>query len=184
MAFDGVHSLPEGPTFGVRCEPMRAEGVFDPDEPTFGVRLNDLVTYPAMTMIHEAGHALDYYYIGKGDGWMSKHPNPPKLWAEWTEIVEDSASNRQLVQNTTTSPLPSIQETCLYFLRPEEVFARCYAQYIALCSQHQGLLEELKHMQLEFPSAQWQDAEFPVIAESFERLLEAFGIKRLRKEAK
>lgn len=54
------------PLLGVRTEPMKDEGLFDPLRDTLGVRVSDAAGMPAMTVLHEIGHALDYFHYGAG----------------------------------------------------------------------------------------------------------------------
>jgi hypothetical protein len=67
-----------------------------------------------------------------------------------------------------------------YLLRPEEMFARAYAQYIARRSGQRELLAELAGERAALLSGrvyhtQWADEDFATILETFDRLLAEKG---------
>jgi hypothetical protein len=178
-AIDGVHHLPLMQSIGVRCEPLDFEGLFDPALPYYGVRLSDMVEHPAMTLVHEIGHALDYFAFGSPNGWMSESANLPSMWRDWLQLTLASRAARMLERLTQSDAPPSVREVCLYHLQPKELFARCYAQYIAHYCGHSTMRSELEVLQRQTPASQWSDDEFKNIVEAFEAVLELHGIKRL-----
>lgn len=70
-----------------------------------------------------------------------------------------------------------------YMLLPEECFARAYAQYIAIRSGDERLIEELKHVRANVYAQQvyyeqWDDDSFAHIADAFDQLLRQRGWTR------
>lgn len=66
-----------------------------------------------------------------------------------------------------------------YYLKPEEAFARAYAQYIAVKSQDPAMLAELDRMRrtdvLDNLPRQWSDQDFAPIQAAFDKLFAALG---------
>lgn len=60
-----------------------------------------------------------------------------------------------------------------YYLRPREMFARAYAQYIALRSGDEVMLDQILRRKADFPGTQWDDADFGPVAKAFDELFTA-----------
>jgi hypothetical protein len=183
IALNCCLTLPLGPIVGIRCEPLRGEGYFDLDYPYLGARISDSATYPMIAMCHEIGHVLDCFYIGKKT-YMSLAQDPLPIWKAWISCVETSNSHQKLLSERENAPFSSVRETCLYFLEPQEIFARFFAQYIAYVTHHTGLNQELQQLQKLVPSPQWQNEEFESMVKPFESILTHFGVNRLKFEGK
>ena len=166
--------------------------------------------HPRLTLAHEIGHWLDQSGIGRNgaaptDGghgqvtrWLSIWPDkaPAELLA-WKEAVDRSAARGQLadlqhqmrtkkhIEFTTEDGTPNkarLSPTWLaYSLRTDELWARSYAQYIAVRSGDAGMMAELRTEQAEqrrmaVPiTTQWQDADFVPIARAMDALFSALG---------
>jgi len=67
------------------------------------------------------------------------------------------------------------QQTLTYSLRPRELFARAYAQYIAEKTQDPRLLPELEEEQKGKYPNQWSTEDFALIKEAFDNLFRKRG---------
>lgn len=166
--------------------------------------------HPRLTLAHEIGHWLDQSGIGRngaaptsgGHGqvtrWLSIWPDKaPAEMVAWKEAVDKSDARGQLanlqhqmrtkkhIEFTTEDGTPNmarLSPTWLaYSLRTEELWARSYAQYIAVRSGDAGMMAELRTEQAEqrrmaVPiTTQWQDADFAPIARAMDALFAALG---------
>lgn len=121
--------------------------------------------------------------------------------AEWREAVTNSKAVQTLKtwreaprhQRGTTTPAGDIPQHLdydhlRYLLQTHEVFARSYAQYIAVRSKDAVGLAELRKLQAQgkpgsqgiFPAytRQWEDDDFEPIAQAFDRLFDSLGWRR------
>lgn len=172
------------PLLGVRTEPMKDEGLFDPLRDTLGVRVSDAAGMPAMTVVHEIGHAIDYFHYGCGRDQFKSHcvavlNEPDQSWIDFFQVVYQTPSVQQLSKLSRTPLLETSDDLkdrvayAKYLRSPHELFARVFAQYVALNSGLSLLSDELKRhlIQTDTPT-QWQDQEFGTIIAAFEPILE------------
>ncbi|MEO7718156.1 MAG: hypothetical protein ABIY70_18290 [Capsulimonas sp.] len=149
--------------------------------------------WPAMTMAHETGHFLDHVALGdpsipnvKGFG-----SNASQALDDWRQAVHNSKAYSDLQQiyasgvslftdqNGIQQRVPVSPAFFEYLLKPWELFARSYAQYIAVESKDPVLLAELTAARDTFDGKatrrQWQDADFEAIRQAFNDLFEVLG---------
>ena len=187
-----------------------------------------LAAHPYNTTFHETGHLLDNQAFSKGS-WSSKTDVSPE-WAAWRQAAQNSATLQRLQrwgraavptselglkfggkpvapdpvygqQGDGDTPKGVNPRHINYLISGEEVWARAYAQYIAVRSGDKTALAELRLMQKaatygpvkadqpyntnpmgkepipnswDYPVV-WQDDEFEPIAEAIDKLLEGKG---------
>lgn len=154
------------------------------DNQPIAIHLASLGRHPAMTTAHEIGHFLDHKAIGGGNGFETLNRSS-ELLAEWRQAVERSKALEGLnkIRWASSIEVEPGRRTGVdrgfvrYLLKPEEIFARSYAQYIATRSQNPRMLSELREAQKTAPwyNVQWADDDFEPIAKAFDRLLEKLG---------
>jgi hypothetical protein len=190
-----------------------------------GFSRQGLTATPFNTTFHEMGHFLDRRGLGV-DRFLTETyqrgvgaPAKDRAMAGLLEALGDSQSVRtlnkwRLALMRASSYRPGLggvptnlhPEQVGYMLRTKEVFARAYAQYVALRANHPAALAELRQMQensrtavdgvdpaarpnrqplgrpldpgsWEYPWA-WQDDDFDPIARAFDALFEVMGWRR------
>lgn len=131
--------------------------------------------HPHMTLIHEAGHFLDWSGIPTHHGTFATHGDP--RLAEWHRAVRSSRAYANL--QALRASFSADQRHVEYLLTPHEVWARAYAQYIATRSERPILRRQLEEMRktgfgVYYPR-QWNDADFAPIAAEFDALFRNLG---------
>lgn len=176
---DAVHG--DGPLPPISVAVMAARdrnshGEFD--GPRHAIAVNRQSPYPEFALIHEIGHALDY--LAPGDSRQFASESQESWLAPLIARLRVSQSAVVLTE-TAESPLtpPEIVAFAQYLLRPSELFARAYAQYVALRSADDRLRVQLgvAHHR---PNArrlpiQWDSTEFEELAVVFDWLFQAQG---------
>lgn len=134
------------------------------------IKISRTGEHPCMTTVHEIGHLIDAF--GLGDGFITgvQAAKQPEI-KRWLEAVIHTKSYRQLSE---------IQDSHAAYLRdPKELWARCYAQYIARRSNDPVLKEELDKMvncmYNKMYHAQWSDDEFPEIMNVMDQIFISKG---------
>jgi hypothetical protein len=114
-------------------------------------------------VIHEIGHFLDHQGIDSPVDFASRSG---RLLEDWRTAVRLSRA---------VGALQRFPEIGSYLGRPEEVWARCYVQWIALRSGNPSLRRQVVELRghdsasAEF-YAQWEDDDFAPIADALDRL--------------
>jgi hypothetical protein len=140
-------------------------------------------TARSLDLIHELGHGLEAY------GFQDLGFRPSAFAQEfepWRQAIAASQTYQTLfaMQTQKTRVYQSLigqieraihQETVVYCLEWHELFARSYAQYIALHGDQEMRLQiseeaDSESRELLYPM-QWQSKDFDLIAEELERLL-------------
>lgn len=123
-----------------------------------------------MTTIHEIGHLIDAFGLGDGFTTGAQSAILPEV-KHWLNTVMQTPSYRQIVEKK--------DKHSAYLQNPKELWARCYAQYIARKSKDPVLLAELdKMINCEYNKiyhAQWSDEEFPEIMTAMDQIFIAKG---------
>lgn len=153
---------------------------------------------PQTTVVHEIGHYLDYDGLDEKGGFSSKSGGS-ETKGIMTAISHSSTSNKILEMlnnpekfakkekytlfdgsNIEYSTNPS-KNYLLYLNRPEELFARAYAQYITQKRGNSKMKQEMDEFIKESHSApssypwQWKPDEFAPIAKEFDKMFKSKG---------
>jgi SPP1 gp7 family putative phage head morphogenesis protein len=140
---------------------------------------------PLMTAVHEFGHFLDYSGIGNGTRPMPSVRAP--VLDPWRNAVTTSRAVGRLRELANT-PFIEVDGSVYfpprqhlgYMLKPEEIFARSYAQYIAVRSGNKEMRRELDQFRagraapLYIPW-QWEDDDFEPIGSAFDEVFSGLG---------
>jgi len=150
--------------------------------PPLDIGVHPAARYPALTAVHEIGHFLDYSGLGEAGGFGSVAGD---LLGPWRAAVRESAAVQRLGQlwrftRSRAQETPAAgdgvryaveQRYVEYLLQNEELWARSYAQFIAVRSGHPVLREQLGRLRQRparrlYYGGQWDDADFlPIMAE-------------------
>ncbi len=146
--------------------------------------------HKALTTAHEVGHFLDHQALGI-PGTFASEANP-RVLVSWQNAVDASQTLFQLRAMASTGIATtrqadgtvSIHAVDLTYvsqlIRPREMWARSYAQYIATRSADPSLglqlaSERERHPGMPYYPEHWDDEDFAPIAEAIDELLESKG---------
>lgn len=121
-----------------------------------------------LAVIHEVGHFLDHRGILPAESFASfAHPR----LHEWRTVTLDSTCVRRLI---------AVLDAGAYLTRMEELWARSYAQWVAVRSRDAGLWTDIVESRGTNPTAprffrQWDEPEFAPIAATIDRLFRSLG---------
>jgi hypothetical protein len=121
-----------------------------------------------LATVHEIGHFLDHQGIGPMDEPASRRHSD---LAEWRQQVIESTAFRSL------SRLVGVDD---YLVRPEECWARSYAQWIAVRGADPTLLRQVVESRGSVSTdpmfhSQWDAADFSGIGDAIDRLFRRLG---------
>lgn len=126
---------------------------------------------PRLTVAHEIGHFLDHQAMGITKRFDYTGP----FWADWRAAVAKS----QAVQDLQAAAPSRYRD---YLLETRELWARCYAQFIALKSGDPAMLEAIRQTREigagTFRFSQWEEEDFKPIAEAIEAMFTMLGWMR------
>lgn len=129
----------------------------------------------SFSVIHELGHWLDHQAIGGTVGsYSSQILDTPAIRA-WWNVVTDSDHWAEVTRWRPTRP--AAREFRGYLLRPRELWARSYSQYVATKTADPMVLAQLA----DFRNAgvgvplQWSDQDFGPVGEAVEAVLHSQG---------
>jgi hypothetical protein len=153
---------------------------------------------PHFSFLHELGHFLDNQGIDSPGRYASESSPILAQWRESVHGTESVQHLRNIVNRANDPPHPSgasseiVTEIAIdidyvkYLLKPRELFARSYAQYVIrrnmdVIHKHIGgiILRELddlrrQHVHRIYP-IQWEDDDFEPIALTLDRLFRDLG---------
>jgi hypothetical protein len=122
----------------------------------------------AIGFLHELGHLIDHQlgYDPRNRIWASAiHP----AFAAW----------RAMAATLDGRPFPGGRSRRRYFESAHELWARSYAQTVALRSGTQELVAQLDELQRADDPFVWPDAAFEPVALEVERVFERLGLTQL-----
>lgn len=187
-AIDSVHgdgNLPQTPIRRYGSADGAALGVYRWDPSTLAgvIRILPGGPYPEFTLAHELGHLLDHQGViaGKFASELAREFGP------WLEASQSSSAVRgllDLLNGPERIELRGVmvrvpKDYIAYLLDPREVWARSYAQYVAVRSGDPVLLEQLARAQR--PAGvlalqrQWQEEDFQAIMEAIDEVFYRLG---------
>jgi hypothetical protein len=146
--------------------------------------------HPELTLAHEIGHFLDRQGAGQGKFASLKDA----LFDEFRQAAKNSQAIKDIEEYLATGKAPAVardpsllnlspeRRYARYLLTTEEIWARAYAQYIAVRSGDATLMKQLNDLRNEkaqkyYPS-QWTDDDFRPIGEAIDRLMIKLGWRK------
>lgn len=128
--------------------------------------------WPSLTAAHETGHLLDLEAIGaKGEyATLSGFADMKRVLAaaEKTETIG-------LIRERLTMASRTTRAEAQYLLKPQEIWARLYAQFIAERSAAPALVRELALLREAAPLRGWGAEEFAPVAVEIEKMFKNLG---------
>ena len=129
--------------------------------------------WPAFTAVHEIGHLLDLEAIGtKGTfATLTAQAGMDKVLAaaERTAAIQGLRSSLAATRNFEHARYIS------YLLKPEEIWARAYAQFVASKAGSQVLATQLQLATASEKNRQWEPADFTPVASAIETMFKGLG---------
>lgn len=190
-AVDSVMTFPAMPTIPIQIVPVIKDGsagayVRQRGEALRRIEIAEDAEYPELTAIHEVAHSLDDGGLSETEGWASETDSrlePLRQAWENTGAVRALRAGLETDKMMATLPnggtfafplLPEERENCRYYLQGRELFARSYAQYIAVKSQNRVLLGQVRRrresVEGRFYHVQWTASDFQAVSEAFDTL--------------
>lgn len=162
------------------------------------IRVSDKSDTPMMTAAHEMGHFLDHSgdkaALYKLSGTRKFINQPDKFRKAATKVWNNIAGSEAIkdLHATVTKPFVELAmpdgnlvrlrpdgRYISYLLSPVEIWARAYAQYIAVRSGNRSMLAELKRIQgIGGYKTQWSDEDFAPIADAIDELFSEVGWRK------
>ncbi|MCZ7563810.1 MAG: phage head morphogenesis protein [Burkholderiales bacterium] len=135
----------------------------------------DRLGHPELTLAHEIGHWIDFFGIAKPRLFASEAADD--LMYGWRKAVQESEAFRKIQQAVVERRNVKYAS---YLLRAREIWARSYAQWVAVRSGDAKLLEQLDKIRRkaysgEQRASQWEDADFEPIAREIDALFRKLG---------
>lgn len=185
-AVEAVHADGSLPRIPIRwlalSRPLRGHFRHRLGGPPLDIGVHPAAPDAALTAVHEIGHFLDYSGLGEAGEFGSVADDP---LGPWRAAVRQSAAAQRLGQlwrftQGRAQGTPSAgdvvkyaveQRYIEYLLQNEELWARSYAQFIAVKSGHPALREQLDRRRQRperrlYYGGQWDDDDFlPIQAE-------------------
>jgi hypothetical protein len=184
-AVDAVHGDGDLPVIPVSLRPgAEPAGVYYSDsmDRPLRIEIGAAGRYPELTHVHEIGHFLDQMALGKPHQWATSVL--PDDMEEWRKAVRESGAVSAMREAYRTAPLTQDERDAIRnLLRPRELWARSYAQYVAIRSGEPILLEQVgKARSLRMPNTevvlQWDEDDFAPIVAAIDHLFQAKGWRR------
>jgi SPP1 gp7 family putative phage head morphogenesis protein len=186
---DSIHVDGDLPDAALRIVPASTKdynGAFQPTflgGPKFFLR-NEGPT-PMLTQIHETGHFLDFEYFGGGKG-SAVHTSAEfegfrtavAESEEWQQLdlIKARLEAKNAAVGLTRTEI-KIYKRVDYLLTPWELWARAYAQYIAVESGNDELLANLATIRQSGLGGQWGTEDFKEIRGEIDALIRSMGWK-------
>jgi hypothetical protein len=166
---DQVHTDGVLPPIPVTGAPSKAsslgEFAFQSNGTASSIAVRVAGPWPRMTTAHEIGHFIDHQGFGKTPGFATNQPGPLKDLVD--EIAKGATAKRIIEEAGST-------RTITYMLDPNEIWARAYAQFVAVESGDATMLAELEKIRESLqPWRQWPDDEFEGIRQKIKTLFQS-----------
>ena len=148
-------------------------GVYNPRART--ITIHSLNPSSGLSTSHEFGHAVDHLQFGRGKSFASEGS---RRLEGFRRAAKASENRRQWEQIANLGSVRGLgwkiivpPRTVAYYMRPREVWARAYAQHVAIRSRNPRLLRELRQRQRYGLPLQWSDRDFRPISREIDKLL-------------
>ena len=179
---DAIHEAIDLPDLPVRYTDYVAPfGRYVPgDGCPDGIELSHRGPHLRLSLAHEVGHLLDHA-LGNYVVYCSQEPTSPL--ATVIATARNSVAIKMLdavVTGSTKAEAGLNVRQIIYWLDPIEIWARAYAQYIALRSGKTEFSEDIRIAQSLQPFAvcrnvQWEEDDFASIATAIETVFRRWG---------
>jgi hypothetical protein len=127
--------------------------------------------WAALTAVHESGHFLDLEAIGiKGS-----YATTQAVMKDFLAAADKTEAIKGLRKKLSEAASISERKTWKYFLKPQEIWARAYAQFVAEESADVQLGEDLVKALAATPFRQWETEDFEPIKEEIAKLFKSMG---------
>ena len=178
-AIDRVHDDGELPIVELRRCETEDLGYIKPKSVPGGIAadylaINNSGPWPTLTTIHEAGHLLDLEAIGPKGNLATRAADPDMMGI--LAAAEDTAAIRGLRKKLREAVGYDAKRPFAYLLKPEEIWARAYAQFVAQRARSIGLQRELSRaIESEGGLRQWTKGDFEKIDAAIEAMFKKWG---------
>jgi len=197
-AIDGLHGAGnlEGTSLPIKLTYSGSEGEFSfyPNGVPDHIALGPRTKIGTVAFAHEFGHFIDHFAGGFFLEGMSGLPDglPAHVRSAVVKFREAAAASRELQAIEAASRNRGIVEidgvstahslgAIDYFLDPNEVWARAYAQFVAARVKSKTMLRELNSFRERHAlgyASQWSEESFGPISEAVEGILRTIGLLR------
>ena len=159
-------------------------GQFSVRSGKIAIQINLVGPHPELTSVHEIGHFLDHSGLGRLGEWASETPG---VLDQWRVAIKGTWGIQRLLPlletgvDRTSETLPdgtmveyeADQAYLSYLLKPRELWARSYAQFIAIQSADPDLSRQLNSLRDRpvrtfYYGEQWDEDDFRPIQSSIE----------------
>lgn len=151
------------------------------------IKINNSAEHPMQTVAHEIGHFLEYQGVLPG---VQGNPKAVADLAAVRAVLNNTAAVQRLdallagtekltaMYNGTQITSGADPAYTAYLRRENEIWARAYAQYIAVKSQNATMLEELRKEQAYYYPTAWEDDDFTPVVTVIDQLFTTLGWMR------
>lgn len=191
---DKLHAVGDLPTIPVkRTTSKKKAGAYSyqMNGTPIEIKISTQGTHKGLTTAHEIGHFIDHQAMNTAHAqrgrFLSSSSDP--MMKGFKEATQNSQAIKRLVElrdgakvdytgkDGITRPYTADRRYARYLLREQEIWARAYAQYVAVRSNDTSLMNELaadlKGMGI-YPR-QWSADEFEPIAKEIDKVFAALG---------
>ena len=176
-AIDQVHDDGALPEIPLENTTRQTRGFFRPKRLPDGTLTAEMIgvrsvsSHPALTTIHEIGHFLDLDAIGAAGNYATLSGDPDM--ARVIEVAKKSDAIKKFQAKLASTRNPDTIDQMNYLLKPQEIWARSYAQFIAERANNNTLTRELQDA---FNiGKQWTKDDFAPIATAIETMFRNLG---------
>lgn len=175
-AIDEIHS--DGEIGQVPVMPLTAGDSLGVTRRSFdgrilGIGLRVRGPWPALTMIHEVGHVLDWVVFG-GRRSFGSEAGAGSVLAEVMAAIRRSRAVARLGELRDAADSAIVRAHISdYLLSDRELWARAYAQFIARRTTDTAIRDQLAHRLRLTGAQQWEDADFLEIDAAIEAAFRA-----------
>jgi SPP1 gp7 family putative phage head morphogenesis protein len=192
-AIDAAHAVPNLPRIPMETGRLgkSIEAAYERTKfggKAIGIKIRAKADHPALSLLHEIGHFLDHQGHNKPGTFLMETAAGRKL----LKVLEQSAAAKSIEalqqqylrlmveRGSSMGAIRSVSAQFEYYLRPKELWARAYAQWVAVKSGNKTLLKQLDAARARKPglpyiACQWDDDEWKAIAEAIEEHMKEAG---------
>lgn len=141
-----------------------------------GIKVSTASVNPELTLAHEIGHFIDNQAFTPGKYGSVSNP----LFKKWQEAVDNSNATKVLQDELKGSTSRIKSQRVRYYLDTVEQWARAYSQWVAVRSQNEVMLQQVRAIvgrenNLVYAASQWSDEDFVPIANAIDDIFKQLG---------